>query len=126
MHVHCRTDRVPRPGQDRGSHQHCWRKPQPFLDRAEDHMNFIIWIIIGGVIGWLASMVMKTDAQQGIFLNIVVGIVGAFLGGWLLGPLFGTGTINSDNFSLASLLVSFLGAVILLGIVNLLRRGKMR
>jgi len=91
-------------------------------------MNFIIWIIIGGVIGWLASMVMKTDAQQGIFLNIVVGIVGAFLGGWLLAPLFGTGTgtINSDNFSLASLLVSFLGAVILLGIVNLLRRGKMR
>ncbi|AQR71591.1 putative membrane protein YeaQ/YmgE (transglycosylase-associated protein family) [Janthinobacterium sp. 35] len=89
-------------------------------------MNFIIWIVIGGVIGWLASMVMKTDAQQGIFLNIVVGIVGAFLGGWLLAPLFGTGTINSDNFSLSSLLVSFLGAVILLGIVNLLRRGKIR
>ena len=89
-------------------------------------MNVIIWIVIGGVIGWLASMVMKTDAQQGIFLNIVVGIVGAFLGGWLLAPLFGTGTINSDNFSLSSLLVSFLGAVILLGIVNLLRRGKIR
>ena len=89
-------------------------------------MNFIIWIVIGGVIGWLASMVMKTNAQQGIFLNIVVGIVGAFLGGWLLAPLFGTGTINNDNFSLASLIVSFLGAVILLGIVNLLRRGKMR
>ena len=89
-------------------------------------MNFIIWIVIGGVIGWLASMDMKTDAQQGIFLNIVVGIVGAFLGGWLLAPLFGTGTINSDNFSLSSLLVSFLGAVILLGIVNLLRRGKIR
>ena len=89
-------------------------------------MNFIIWIVIGGVIGWLASMVMKTNAQQGIFLNIVVGIVGAFLGGWLQAPLFGTGTINSDNFSLSSLLVSFLGAVILLGIVNLLRRGKIR
>ena len=89
-------------------------------------MNFIIWIVIGGVIGWLASMAMKTNAQQGIFLNIVVGIVGAFLGGWLLAPLFGSGTINGDNFSLASLLVSFLGAVILLGIVNLLRRGKMR
>ncbi len=89
-------------------------------------MNFIIWIVIGGVIGWLASMAMKTNAQQGIFLNIVVGIVGAFLGGWLLAPLFGSGTINGDNFSLASLLVSFLGAVILLGIVNLLRRGKIR
>ena len=89
-------------------------------------MNFIIWIVIGGVIGWLASMVMKTDAQQGIFLNIVVGVVGAFLGGWLLAPLFGTGTINSDDFSLLSLVVSFLGAVILLAIVNLLRRGKAR
>ncbi|MGK5078491.1 GlsB/YeaQ/YmgE family stress response membrane protein [Janthinobacterium sp. HLX7-2] len=89
-------------------------------------MNFIIWIVIGGVIGWLASMFMKTNAQQGIFLNIIVGIIGAFLGGWLLAPLFGTGTINSDNFSLSSLLVSFLGAVILLGIVNLLRRGKIR
>jgi uncharacterized membrane protein YeaQ/YmgE (transglycosylase-associated protein family) len=98
----------------------------PLIHRAEDYMNFIIWIVIGGVIGWLASMVMKTNAQQGIFLNIVVGIVGAFLGGWLLAPLFGTGTINSDNFSLSSLLVSFLGAVILLGIVNLLRRGKIR
>ncbi len=89
-------------------------------------MNFIIWIVIGGILGWLASMVMRTDAQQGIFLNIIVGIVGAFLGGWLLSPLFGTGTINSDDFSLTSLLVSFLGAVILLGIVNLVRRGRTR
>jgi uncharacterized membrane protein YeaQ/YmgE (transglycosylase-associated protein family) len=89
-------------------------------------MNFIIWIVIGGVLGWLASLVMKTDAQQGLFLNVVVGIVGAFLAGWLLSPLFGTGTINSDDFSLASLLVSFLGAIILLGIVNLIRRGRTR
>ncbi|MES2742714.1 MAG: GlsB/YeaQ/YmgE family stress response membrane protein [Pseudomonadota bacterium] len=89
-------------------------------------MNFIIWIVIGGILGWLASMVMRTDAQQGIFLNIIVGIVGAFLGGWLLSPLFGTGTINSDDFSLTSLLVSFLGAVILLAIVNLVRRGRAR
>ncbi|MBC7860334.1 MAG: GlsB/YeaQ/YmgE family stress response membrane protein [Burkholderiaceae bacterium] len=89
-------------------------------------MNFIIWIVIGGILGWLASIVMKTDAQQGIFLNIVVGIIGALLGGWLLSPLFGTGTINTDDFSLLSLLVSFLGAVILLAIVNLVRRGKAR
>lgn len=89
-------------------------------------MNFIIWIVIGGVIGWLASMVMKTNAQQGIFLNIIVGIVGAFLGGWLLSPLFGAGTINSDDFSLLSLVVSFLGALILLAIVNLVRRGRAR
>ena len=89
-------------------------------------MSFIIWIIIGGVLGWLASIVMKTDGQQGILLNIIVGIVGALLGGWLLAPLFGTGTINSDDFSVSSLLVSFLGAVILLAIVNLLRRGRVR
>ncbi|MBB3220296.1 MULTISPECIES: GlsB/YeaQ/YmgE family stress response membrane protein [Pseudoduganella] len=89
-------------------------------------MNFIIWIVIGGIIGWLASLVMKTDAQQGLFLNVVVGIVGALLGGWLLSPLFGTGTINADDFSPLSLLVSFLGAVILLAIVNLVFRGRAR
>ena len=89
-------------------------------------MNFIIWIVIGGILGWLASIIMKTDAQQGIFLNIIVGIVGALLGGWLLAPLFGTGTINTDDFSLLSLLVSFLGALILLAVVNLVRRGKAR
>ena len=71
-------------------------------------MLFIIWIIVGGIMGWLASMVMKTDAEQGMILNVVVGIIGAFLGGWLLSPLFGTGTINSDDFSVTSLLVSFL------------------
>jgi uncharacterized membrane protein YeaQ/YmgE (transglycosylase-associated protein family) len=89
-------------------------------------MNFIIWIVVGGIIGWLASMVMRTDAQQGLFLNIVVGIIGAFLGGWLLAPMFGTGTINQNDFSLASLFVSFLGAVVLLMIVNLFRRGSVR
>ena len=89
-------------------------------------MNFIIWIIIGGIIGWLASLVMKTDAQQGMFLNVIVGIVGAFLGGWLLAPLFGSGTINANDFSVMSLVVSFLGAVIQLAIVNLIRRGSAR
>jgi len=89
-------------------------------------MNFIIWIVVGGILGWLASLVMRTDAQQGLFLNIIVGIIGALLGGWLLAPLFGTGTINQNDFSISSLLVSFLGAVILLAIVNLLRRGTPR
>lgn len=89
-------------------------------------MNFIIWIVVGGIIGWLASLVMKTNAEQGMILNIVVGIIGALLGGWLLAPLFGAGTINQGDFSLSSLLVSFLGAVILLAIVNLLRRGRTR
>ena len=89
-------------------------------------MNFIIWIVIGGLIGWAASIVMKTDAQQGVVLNVVGGIVGALVGGWLLSPLFGTGTINQNDFSLASLVVSLLGAIILLAVVNLLRRGAPR
>lgn len=89
-------------------------------------MNFIIWLIVGGVIGWLASILMKTDGQQGIFLNVVVGIVGAMLGGWLISPMVGAGTINQDNFSLPALLVSFVGAAILLAIVNLVRRGSVR
>jgi uncharacterized membrane protein YeaQ/YmgE (transglycosylase-associated protein family) len=89
-------------------------------------INFIVWLIVGGLIGWLASIVMRTDAQQGLLLNIIVGIVGAFLGGFLLAPLFGTGTINQNDFSISGLLVSFLGAVILLAIVNLFRRGSVR
>jgi uncharacterized membrane protein YeaQ/YmgE (transglycosylase-associated protein family) len=89
-------------------------------------MNFIIWLIVGGVIGWLASILMKTDGQQGLFLNVVVGIVGAMLGGWLLSPLVGVGTIHQDNFSFPALLVSFVGAAILLAIVNLFRRGAVR
>ena len=89
-------------------------------------MNFIIWLIVGGVIGWLASIVMKTDGQQGMLLNIVVGVVGAMLGGWLISPLVGVGTINQDNFSLPALIVSFVGAVILLAIVNLVRRRSIR
>ena len=89
-------------------------------------MNIIIWLIVGGVIGWLASLMMKTDVQQGIILNVVVGIVGAMLGGWLLSPLLGAGTINQSNFSLPALVVSFLGAAILLAIVNLVRRGSVR
>jgi uncharacterized membrane protein YeaQ/YmgE (transglycosylase-associated protein family) len=89
-------------------------------------MNWIIIIVVGGILGWLASIVMRTDAQQGILLNIVVGIIGAILGGFLLGPLLGGGSITSGDFSIMALLVSFLGAVILLAIVNLFRRGRVR
>ena len=89
-------------------------------------INFIIWIIVGGILGWIASMIMRTDAQQGTLLNIVVGIIGAFVAGLVLTPLFGIGTINQNNFSMASLLVSLLGAIILLGIVNMFRRGSVR
>lgn len=89
-------------------------------------MNAIVWLVMGGVIGWLASLVMKTDNQQGILLNVVVGIVGAVLAGWVISPLVGAGTINQGDFSLLSLAVSFVGAVILLAVVNLFRRGALR
>ncbi len=89
-------------------------------------LNFIIWIIVGGLIGWVASLIMRTDAQQGTLLNIIVGIIGAFLAGLVLTPLFGGGTINQGDFSLSGLLISLLGAIILLAIVNLFRRGTVR
>jgi uncharacterized membrane protein YeaQ/YmgE (transglycosylase-associated protein family) len=89
-------------------------------------INFILWLIVGGIIGWLASLVMRTDAKQGIFLNIVVGIVGAMLGGWLIAPLVGGASINQGDFSISGLVVSFIGAVILLAVVNLIRRGAVR
>lgn len=88
-------------------------------------MGFLIWLIVGGIVGWLASLVMRTDGQQGILLNVIVGIVGAFLGGLLISPLVGVGTIN-DGISIGSILVSLVGAVILLAIVNLFRRGRVR
>lgn len=89
-------------------------------------MNFIIWLVVGGLIGWLASMFMKTNDQQGMVLNVVVGVVGALLAGWVVSPLVGVGTINQNNFSLPGLIVSFVGSVILLAIVNLFRRGTAR
>lgn len=89
-------------------------------------VNFLVWLIVGGIIGWVASMIMRTDAQQGLLLNIVVGIVGAFLAGWFLSPFLGIGTINESNFSIPAMLVSLGGAVILLAVVNLFRRGRVR
>jgi uncharacterized membrane protein YeaQ/YmgE (transglycosylase-associated protein family) len=89
-------------------------------------INLIVWLIVGGVLGWIASIVMRTDAQQGTFLNIVVGIVGAGLAGFLISPMLGVPTINQNAFSVASLIVSLLGAVILLAIINLFRRGRVR
>jgi uncharacterized membrane protein YeaQ/YmgE (transglycosylase-associated protein family) len=89
-------------------------------------MNIIIWLVVGGLIGWLASMVMKTNDSQGMILNVVVGIIGAAVAGWFISPLVGVGTINQDNFSLPALIVSFIGAVVLLAVVNLVRRGAAR
>ncbi len=86
-------------------------------------MNFILWRVIGGLIGWVASMLIKTHTKQSIILNIVVGIFGAMLGGWLLSTLVGVGTINQSALSIPSILASLVGAVTLLAIVNLFNHG---
>jgi uncharacterized membrane protein YeaQ/YmgE (transglycosylase-associated protein family) len=85
-------------------------------------MSIILWLIIGGIVGWLASIVMRTNAQQGILLNIIVGIVGAFLAGLI----FNGGTINQNPLDVSNFLISLLGAIVLLAIVNLFRRGAVR
>jgi uncharacterized membrane protein YeaQ/YmgE (transglycosylase-associated protein family) len=86
-------------------------------------MNVLVWLVIGGFVGWVASMLMNTNGQQGIIMNVIVGIVGAVLGGWLLSGYFGSSTINQGNFSLNGLVVSLLGAIILLAVVKVLRRA---
>jgi len=84
-------------------------------------INLLVWIIVGGVIGWVASLIMKTNSRQGVIADIIVGIVGAFLAGLFLSPLFNISTINEGNFSIPALLVSLGGAVILLAISKLFR-----
>ena len=89
-------------------------------------INFIVWLIAGAIIGWLASGIMGTNGQQGLLMDIVVGVVGAFVAGWFLTPLFGISTINQNNFSLPALLVSLVGAILLLAVLRLFRRGGLR
>ncbi|CCG37926.1 transglycosylase associated family protein [Xanthomonas citri pv. mangiferaeindicae LMG 941] len=84
------------------------------------NMGIIIWLIVGGIVGWLASIIMRRDAQQGIILNVVVGIVGALIAGFLFG-----GGIN-QAITLWTFVWSLVGAVILLAIVNLVTRGRLR
>lgn len=86
-------------------------------------MGIIIWLFMGGLVGWIASMIMGTNDQQGIILNVVVGIVGALLGGWLIGPLLGAGSIN-EGITVISFIVSLIGAVLLLGILSLFQRSS--
>jgi uncharacterized membrane protein YeaQ/YmgE (transglycosylase-associated protein family) len=90
-------------------------------------MNFILALIVGGIIGWLASKVMNTDAQQGIFLNVVVGCVGSMIGKFVAGTFLGMGGMGlRDGLDIKSLIVAFIGAIVLLAIVNLVRRGSVR
>jgi len=85
-----------------------------------DNMGIIIWLIVGGIVGWLASIIMRRDAQQGIILNIVVGIIGALIAGFIFG-----GGIN-EAITIRTFLFSLIGAVILLAIVNLFTRKSIR
>ena len=85
-------------------------------------IGIIVWLVVGGIVGWLASLVMRTDAQQGVLLNVVVGIIGAFIGGLI----FSRGNINDAPLNVTAFLVSLVGAIILLGVVNLVRRGSLR
>ena len=85
-------------------------------------MNFIIYLIVGGIAGWLASLVMRTDGQQGIILNVVVGIIGGLIGGWLL-P---THPLGLGGGWVGFLVTALIGAIVLLAIVNLFRRGSVR
>lgn len=87
-------------------------------------MQVIVWLITGGVVGWLAGLLMKRS--DGVFLDMAIGIVGALLGGWFIAPLVGANTIDQGSFTLSSLLISLAGAVLLLAIVNFGRRGRMR
>jgi uncharacterized membrane protein YeaQ/YmgE (transglycosylase-associated protein family) len=87
-------------------------------------INFIVWLVVGAIIGWVASQLM--GRREGLILNIVVGIVGAFLAGLVLTPLLGIPTINQNNFSLPGLIVSLLGAIILLALVNIFQRASRR
>ena len=85
-------------------------------------MGFLVWLVVGGLVGWVASLIMKTDGSQGIILNVVVGIVGALLAGFFISPLVGIPTINDNTLSVGSLLVSLVGAVILIALVKMVRR----
>lgn len=84
-------------------------------------MNLIIYLIFGALVGYVASRIMHTNSQQGLLLDIVVGVVGAFVAGYFISPLLGIGTIN-DAITLPTLLVTLLGSVILLWIVKAIRR----
>ena len=89
-------------------------------------MKLIVWLVVGGAIGWLASMLRNTDRQRGIVLNAIVGIVGAVVVGWVVSPLVGAGPIDQSNFSVPGVLVSFVGALILLAVIDMVRHGTMR
>jgi len=95
-----------------------WQPCTSKTQKEKEKMNLIIYLIAGAIVGYVASRIMHTNSQQGLLLDIVVGVVGAFLAGYFISPLLGVGTIN-DAITLPTLLVSLLGAVALLAIYKL-------
>lgn len=89
-------------------------------------INFLLWLVAGGVLGWVASIVLLQDGQRGILLNVIVGTLGAALAGWFLTPLVGLATINQSVFSVAAFLVALVGAIVLLSVFNVFRPGPAR
>lgn len=89
-------------------------------------MGWILAIIMGGIMGWLASKVMSRDASMGIFMNVIVGCIGSILGRFLFGAFLGGGHLRDNAFDPMTLITSFIGAVLLLGILNLIQRGRVR
>jgi uncharacterized membrane protein YeaQ/YmgE (transglycosylase-associated protein family) len=98
----------------------------PLFQRIEEHpmINFVIWLAVGGLVGWLASVVMQSQRQHGLALNVVVGVVGAAVGGWIISPMVGVETPNEDVFNVGALLVSLIAAIGLLALINLVRRDS--
>ena len=88
-------------------------------------MNLIIYLIVGAIVGYVASRIMHTNSQQGLLMDIVVGVAGAFLAGFLISPLLGIGTIN-DAITLPTVLVSLLGAIVLLAIYKMITGRRVR
>ena len=89
------------------------------INGIEVKMNIIAWLIVGALAGWIASMIMKTDASMGALANIVVGVIGAFIGGWVV-SLFGV-NVMEGSLHIESILTAILGAVILLAIIKMVR-----
>jgi uncharacterized membrane protein YeaQ/YmgE (transglycosylase-associated protein family) len=113
-----------------GLYSFAWNKGSRLLfyssSTGRKLMNILIILVVGGVLGWLASLIMRTDAEQGIILNVVVGVVGAILAGFIITPLIGGAPITTGAMDARSLIASFIGAIVLLAIVNLVRRGRVR
>lgn len=90
-------------------------------------INFAVWLAAGGLIGWLTSVILYTDGQQCLLRNVVAGVAGAAIGGWIISPLLGVGmgTISRDMFNVGALVVSLVAAVVFLAFINLFRRGPL-